>query len=371
MTYVLETAPTAAPVKKSEGLPALSSANRLKLTCNISRQLQVLVASGTTLSQALAAVERQTKRPDWKAIVEYLRAEVDEGSPLSQAMRGSGCFDAVALSLVQAGETSGNMPLMLSRLAELKRRQLKLRSQVVGAMIYPAMLITMGFNVLLVMLLFVIPRFSGLFATLNSPLPPTTKMLMAASVQLQLNWPWYLGGAVAAVVAVVATVKSKPGKEFAEQQSLNLPLFGPLMRSLISARIARMLGTLLDSKVPLLDSLALTREGADNSQYAALISRCEDAVARGQPLSSVLDSTDLISPTVQEAVRNGEQTGQIGAPLVQLAEFLDEENDVILKTVTGILEPSILIVLGVLVGGMAISIFLPMFDLVTAAQGGG
>lgn len=370
MTFVMD-APEPATQLKPESLPTLSAGNRLKLTCNISRQLQVLVASGTTLSHALAAVERQTKRADWHAIVQHLRSEVDEGSPLSQAMRSSGVFDAVALSLVSAGETSGNMPLMLSRLAELKRRQLKLRTQVVGAMIYPALLMTMGVNVLLVMLLFVIPRFTGLFATLHSALPPTTRMLMAASIQLQTNWAWYLGGAAAVITGVVMAIKSRAGKEFVERYSLDLPLFGPLLRSMISARIARMLGTLLESKVPLLDSLALTREGADNSQYEALIAKCEDAVSRGQPLSSVLDSTDLISPTVQEAVRNGEQTGQIGAPLVQLAEFLDEENDMILKTVTGILEPSILIVLGVLVGGMAISIFLPMFDLVTAAQGGG
>jgi type II secretory pathway component PulF len=244
-----------------------------------------------------------------------------------------------------------------------------LRSSVIGAMVYPCMLITLGFTVLIVMLLFVLPRFSGLFESLDTPLPPTTKMLLWLSGMLRSYW-WIalivLGGGG---FGLKMWMNSRAGKETIHTASLNLPKFGRLMRSLMTARLSRMLGTLLESRVPLLEALALTRQSLRNQHYVNLVTRAEESVGRGEPMSAVLSTSDLISACVQEALRNGEQTGQIGTPLVHMADFLDEENDVVVKSLTSIIEPVILIALGALVGFIALSMFLPLFDLVAATHG--
>lgn len=355
----------------SGSLPKLSNPQKLRLTAALSRQLQVLVAAGTPLSQALHAVERTTRHPAWKAVMGRLRHDVEEGTPLSVSMRSSGVFDRVAISLVAAAETSGNMTVMLARLADLSRRQLKLRSAVTAALVYPCLLTGLGLAVLLTMLLFVLPRFEGLFASLDTPLPATTRLVLTASELLRAHWLMVLVGVGVVLTGCVFLLRQPSVWTWIDRTLLSLPKLGDLARSMASARIARMLGTLLESKVPLLESLSLTREGTLSAAYAHLLENAENAVSRGEPLSSVFDLSDLIVPPVQEAVRNGEASGQLGAPLCQLADYLDEENDLLVKTLTGLLEPAILIGLGLIVGFIAVSIFLPMFDLITAAQGGG
>jgi type II secretory pathway component PulF len=187
-------------------------------------------------------------------------------------------------------------------------------------------------------------------------------------------WKWWwaiIAGAIGAGAATRFWIRSESGRQVFHSAALKLPKLGRLSRSIMSARISRMLGTLLESRVPLLDALQLTRHAAVNVHYVRLLTRAEDAVGRGEPISAVLGSTDLIAACVQEAVRNGEQSGQIGQPLLHMADFLDEENDIVVKSLTSIIEPAILIVLGLIVGVIALSMFLPLFDLVSAAHGGG
>ncbi|HWP40016.1 MAG TPA: type II secretion system F family protein [Tepidisphaeraceae bacterium] len=345
---------------------------RLRNLAMFSRQMQVLLSSGTPIVQALGAIERQCEQPAWRAVVAQLRQKVEEGSPLSEAMRHQPAyFDDVCRSLVTAGESSGTLPLMLERLASLTRKQLHLRNTIVGALVYPCVLIGLGLLVLVVMLLFVLPRFAGLFESLDSPLPPTTRMLMWTSHMLW-NWWWACGiGLVILAVTMRLWLRSEPGRRALHTLPLNLPKLGRLSRSIMSARMARMLGTLLDSKVPLLDALQLTRQSAVNLHYAELLARAEAAVGRGEPVSAVLGASDLVSACVQEALRNGEASGQVAQPLLQMADFLDEENDVVVRSLTSIIEPAILIALGLIVGFIALSMFLPLFDLVSAAHGGG
>lgn len=351
--------------------PRFSTTQCLRFTSAFARQLHILVSTGIPLAQSLHAAERQATHAGWKSVLSRLANAVDEGTPLSIAMSDCGVFSAVAVSLIQAGETSGDMAAMLERLAELKRKQLKLRTTLTAALLYPALLTTMGIGVFFTMLLFVLPRFKILFSSLDSPLPTTTQMLMNLSEFIRNYWFGLLPGVGLLAVGAYFGLTSSQGRQFFDCHYLSLPGIGPLGRSILSARVARMIGTLLESKVQLTDALELTRRGAGNQTYADLVAKAEDAVSRGQPLSSVTDATDLLVPSVQEAIRSGEQSGRLGQPLVQLAEFLDEENDATLKNLTRILEPLILIALGLVVGFVAVSIFLPMFDMITAAQGGG
>lgn len=348
----------------------LSAGRRLKNMAMFTRQLAVLVSSGTPLVQALGALERQTKDSAWREIVSGVRAKVEEGSTLSEAMaEHPQAFDAVARSLISAGESGGGFEIMLDRLAVLSRKQLHVRSALVGAMIYPALLICVAIGVLALMLLFVLPRFAGLFETLDVKLPPMTQFLMVCSDFLRGYW-WSLPiAACGAFFAVRSWTRTTAGRRAIDATVLRLPAIGAIMRSFSVARIARVLGVLLAGKVPLLDALSLARQTVSNSKYVDLVARAEEAVTRGSNVSTVFAATDLVSPALCEAIRAGEQSGQMGPLLLNIADFLDEENEVVVKSLTSILEPVILIVLGVLVGFVALSMFLPLFDLTAAAHG--
>jgi type IV pilus assembly protein PilC len=344
---------------------------RLRNVARFTQQVHALVSSGTPLAQALRAAERQATESGWRQVLASLRGRVESGTPLAVAMEASPeYFDPVCRSLVSAGESSGNLGIMLERLARLMRRQLQLRTAIVGAMVYPSLLLVIGANVLIVMIMFVLPRFAGLFQTLDSPLPPTTKFLLWLSGWMVSYWWLVFGGLVLAALGLRAWWMTPGGRHVVHSLSLSFPKIGVLTRSLTSARLARLLGVLLESKVPLLEALALVRQAAVNVHYDRLVARAEDAVSRGQSISSVMAESDLIVPPVQEALRNGEQSGQLGLPLVQMADFLDEENEVVVKSLMSLMEPAILIVLGLVVGVIALSMFLPLFDLVSSVNGG-
>jgi type IV pilus assembly protein PilC len=371
--YVSDVRPAANGLNYSrprEKRKRLSSGRRMKNMAMFTRQLAVLVASGTPLVQALTALERQTKDVAWRDVIVAVRLRVEEGCTLAEAMgEFPTVFDGVARSLIAAGESGGGFDAMLDRLAVLCRKQLQVRSAVIGAMIYPCLLIVVAFGVLALMLLFVLPRFAGLFETLDVKLPPMTQFLMGCSHLLRSYW-WSLPiGAAAAFFGIKHWLKTAPGRRSLDNTMLRLPAIGRIVRSFAVARIARVLGVLLAGKVPLLDALALARQTVNNHKYVDLVSRAEEAVTRGSNVSTVFSATDLVSPALCEAVRAGEQSGQMGAMLLNMADFLDEENEVVVKSLTSILEPIILIILGVLVGFVALSMFLPLFDLTSAAHG--
>jgi type II secretory pathway component PulF len=186
------------------------------------------------------------------------------------------------------------------------------------------------------------------------------------------GYKWYLLGGIGAAVGGIWFAMRQPGTvRWFQAVLLKTPRLANLYQSLATARMARMLGVLLESKVSLLESLQLTRDSMTNVHYADLLLRAHEAVSRGEPVSAILSSSPLIHPTIQEAIRNGEQSGQMGAPLIHMADFLDEENELLIKALSRLLEPAILALLGVLVGLMALSMFLPLFDLVSSASGGG
>jgi len=176
---------------------------------------------------------------------------------------------------------------------------------------------------------------------------------------------------VAAVFGIKAYLRSATGKRTLDRTMIRLPQFGKITRNFCTARVTRLLGTLIESKVPLLEAIELTRGACKNGEYVQLMINAGEAVTRGEPVSSAFADIKLINPSVCEAIRNGERSGQVGKLLLNISEYLDEENEVVVRSLTSILEPIILIVLGILVGIVAISMFLPLFDLTSATAGGG
>lgn len=350
----------------------MGTGRKLKNLAMFTRQLSVLVASGTALVDALSALERQSKDLVWRQIVASLRMKVEEGTPLSEAMASyPHIFDAVARSLIAAGEAGGIFDIMLDRLAVLTKKSLHVRQAVVGALIYPTLLIFISINVLCLMLLFVLPRFTGLFESLDTPLPSTTQMLVHISDALRAYWWALLLSIGATVVGLRYWIRTPVGRRAFHGMIINAPFIRNITRSFAIARITRVLGTLLNGRVPMLDALALARQGCANVHFAELVARAEEAVTRGSTMSSAFAETDLVSPSIVEAMRSGEASGQVATLMLNISDFLDEENEVVVKSLTSVLEPVILIGLGILVGFIAISMFLPLFDLTSAAHGGG
>jgi len=335
------------------------------------RQMQVLLASGTPVVATLEGIERQTTDPLWRQAMTDIRQQIEEGTTLSLAMaKHPHLFDRVFRSLIEAGETAGKLPEMLDRLVKLNQKDLQMRSGILGALLYPAILLTVVVVVLCITLMVVVPRFAMLFETLNVPIPPTTQATLFASHLLRSYWWAILLGAAAAGTGLFFWLRSAKGQAALHTVALRMPVVGKLTQSFVTARIVRLLGVLMNSHLPLLQVLELVKGAAGNIHYEALIGRAQDAVDRGEPVSSAFDDATLISPSIYEAFRSGEASGRIAPSLITVADFLEEENDVIVRSLTKILEPLILIVLGALVGLLAVSMFLPLFDL-TAMAGEG
>jgi type II secretory pathway component PulF len=359
-------------VNSAPGKRAWGRGRRLQNLAAFTRQLHVLIASGTPLVQSLGALERQAKDDAWRAVIADVRTRVEEGAALSQAMHHHPqYFDDVCRSLISAGEGSGRLDAMLERLAKLVRAQLHVRSSIMGAMIYPIVLIFISMVVLCILLTFVLPRFAELFANLGSPLPPTTKFVMQISALLRGYWWAMILGVVGCWFGFRAWAGTPGGKRIVDSAMLKAPVLGKMVASFATARMARLLGIQVEAKVPLLEALRLTRQAARNVLYRELILAAEQAATQGQSVSSAFAASKLISPTITEALRSGEQTGQVAPLLISIADFLDEENDVVIRSLTSIIEPLILIVLGILVGFVALSMFLPLFDLTAATSSGG
>ncbi|MBM4025363.1 MAG: type II secretion system F family protein [Planctomycetes bacterium] len=349
-----------------------SRGQRLKDVAWFSRQLFVLVSSGTRLADALHALERQARPGLWRQAITDLRTRVEEGMSLAAAMESHDAyFDPIYRNLITAGESSGHLVEMFDRLAGLKQKELKVRNSVVGALIYPCMLVTVGVAIFVLLLLFVIPRFAGLFTTMDVPLPASTAVLLGASAAFRGYWWLILLGTAGGIGALIASLRTPRGRLFRDTAVLRLPYIGPVVRSLATARIVSLLGVLMQARIPVLEALRHVRQSTGNNCYQALIVQAEEAVAKGEAMSAAFEDPRLINPSVYEAIRSGEAGGEIDRLLLNIAAFLDEENEVILRSLTSIIEPVILIVMGLLVGLISICMFMPLFDLASMTQQGG
>ncbi|MCL4219964.1 MAG: type II secretion system F family protein [Phycisphaerales bacterium] len=367
--YVTELT-TGAIAVASRGRGGLPSLKRLKGMSLLARQLSLLISTGTPLVEALGAIERQMRDPRWKAALADIRSRVEDGAPLSEAFAAHPTlFNPVACSLVRAGESSGGLEKMLDRMARLARQQEKVTSAILGSMLYPAVLMVVSVCVLVLMLTFVLPRFTTMFEALDAPLPATTEALLLIGQTMRGYWwafpPVLIGGGFGAY----QLFRSPRGRVWLEHLMLDAPLVGKIVKSLLVARIVRLLGVLLEARVPLLEALQLTEQSVSSSRYALLLSNAGEDVSRGEPLSKVFATEPAIPPAIVESVANGERTGRLGPVLSSLAEFMDEDNETLVKSISSIIEPVILVGLGVVVGFVAISMFLPLFDLTTMTQG--
>lgn len=339
----------------------------LNLLVLVTRQVAMLLRAGSGIVPALQAIRRQLRSARHQSVLQQLTTDMEEGIPLANALRRfPRTFDSVYCAIVAAGEASGALPAMFERLAGIVGKQRAMRKKVIGAFTYPVLLTVMCIKILLVMLLFVVPRFADMFVQLGVEAPSSTKMLLAAGTFLRGYWYALVGGFALLVVGLIWALRTPRGRMWLADIQTDIPLIGRLRRLLIQAQVLRTMGTLIESKVSLLEVIELVRSSTTNWRFQRLFGAIEEAVTGGGRMSTAFEQSGLLEPYICQAVSTGEDSGNIGGALTYCADTLDESNTELVAVVTRLVEPLILIGMGLVVGAVAVALFLPLFDLTTA-----
>lgn len=328
------------------------------------RQLATMITAGLPITRALKAMADQSDHPELKKHAALVAGEVEAGMSMSKAMQEyPRVFPPLMTTITSAGEASGSLGSALARAASMYEKQARLRSKIFSAMFYP--IIIMGVAVLLVvgMLLFIVPIFEGVFAQLNAELPLPTRILMAVSGFLKyLAIPVVIGGVVG-FFWYRAHQQDPNVRKYIDPVKIRIPILGKFNRNIVLARWSRTLSSLIDTGVSLLEALDISANAAGNEVYARSIRRIREAVRAGQPLAAPMESDDLFPPMVDQMVATGEESGALAELLGKVADYYDDEVETRADTLTSVIEPLMLIFLGVVIGGITIALYLPMFSV--------
>ena len=329
------------------------------------RQLAVMVDAGLPLVPCLEMLAREEPSRALASAVTAVRNDVERGAALSTAMaRHPIAFDRLYTSMVAAGEASGTLDAILKRLATFIEKQARLAAQVRSALVYPTVVLSIAVLVVALILWQVVPTFTSLYGSLNATLPWPTRAVIWLSRHLALAVP-LLAGAIYAGAAVLHQYRQTPhGRMSVDRVLLNLPLVGPALRKVIVARFCRTLGTLLGSGVSILYGLEITARAADNAVVERAISDVRDRIERGDTIWQPLGATRVFPPMVAQMVAVGERTGTLDGMLARAAEFYEDEVDVEIAGLLTMLEPVMIALLGVVVGGIVVSMYLPLVELI-------
>jgi type IV pilus assembly protein PilC len=330
-------------------------------------QLSLTLEIGMALKNALEAIGAQTKNPAFKDIIQTVTRDIEEGRQLSEAMRRHPrLFNPVYVSMIKAGETGGFLKGIVDRIVEMQEKRQALMTQIRAALTYPAVLCVLGILVVIFILVSVLPKFTRFFEGKEEILPFTTRFLMALSASLQGYWWAYVLGAAGLVVGIKWWKDSPPGQAMMDLFYVKGPLLSGLCNKIYTCQMLRTLGHLMQSQVPLLEALNVTRSTVKNRYFARFVSDITSHVEQGGKFAQPFSSYPYITETVKSMVATGEEAGRLSPVMLRLAEFFDSEVDQEMKKLSSMIEPLALIVMGGVVGLIVSSIILPMFKLARA-----
>ncbi|MGH9535303.1 MAG: type II secretion system F family protein [Terriglobales bacterium] len=328
------------------------------------RQFSVMIDAGLPLVQCLELIGGNQENPAFTHVLASVRTTVEGGSTLANAMRQHPkVFDDLTTNMVEAGETGGILDIILQRLASHIEKIVKLRAAVKSASMYPVTII--GFTVLIVFFLLwkIVPIFTNLFASLNATLPLPTVIVIRLSTFIGTFWYLILGFPLVLFIVHRQVKKTPKGRLWLDNMQLKLPKIGPVLRKIAIARFTRTLGTLITSGVPILDGLAITARTSGNAVIEQALMRVRRAVETGRTIIDPLRDSGIFPNMVVQMIGAGEQTGAMDAMLQKIGDFYEEEVDNAIKNLLALMEPIMIMILGVAVGGIVISMYLPMFSL--------
>jgi type IV pilus assembly protein PilC len=334
------------------------------------RQFSVMIDAGLPLVQCLEILAANQENPAFQKALTGVRTTVEGGATLANAMRGyPKIFDDLTTNMIEAGETGGILDVILQRLAGYVEKAVKLKAAVKSALIYPVSVISIAVLVVGALMIFVVPIFANLFAGLGVELPLPTRIVMGTSKFLGRFWYVFLllgGGLFFAVRQVRGTPK---GRYFFDKLMLNLPVVGILLRKIAVARFTRTLGTLITSGVPILEGLSITARTSGNAVLEEALMKVRKAIEEGRTIVDPLKESGVFPNMVTQMIGVGEATGAMDAMLQKIADFYEEEVDAATKDMLTLLEPIMIGFLGVAVGGIVISLYMPLFSMIGKLAG--
>ena len=328
------------------------------------RQFTSIVQAGVSIVDAFGMLADQTQNSALKNAIQQTHSDISKGDTLASAMRKrGGVFPAMLCNMVEAGEASGSLDVAFSRMAVQFEKDAKLESAVKKAMIYPIVLIVVMIGVICAMMLFVIPKFVGMFDEIGGELPAVTKALMNISTFF-VHWWWLLLiGVIALVIGYKTFYATQNGKELIDRIKLRIPVLGPIQIKSACAKLGRTLCTLLGAGVPMVDALDITARSMDNEMYKQAMKDAKDQVTRGVPLSRPLKTCGLFPPMIIHMISIGEETGNIEQMLENVAGYYEDDVQAATESMMALMEPAIIIAMAGIVGFLVIAMLSPMFTL--------
>jgi len=343
---------------------------KVKYITQFARQLSTLQDAGLPILRSLRILEEQQRSGTFKRVIGYVSDDIEGGSTLSEALgRFPRAFDRLVVSMVAAGETGGVLDLILSRVADFMEKAQKLKSRVISAMIYPAVVLTFAFVILLLLMWFVIPNFTTVLGEMtgDDALPRLTEIVLGISRWIAEDFGWaVLLGVPFAVIFILRVVKKfRIGRLVLDSIKLKLPVVGQLSGKISVTRWTRTLGTLISAGVPILDALNVTRETAGNEVYANMLGTVHNSIRQGDTFAGPLKQSKTVDLIVSNMVAVGEETGDLDKMLLKVADNYDEQVDVLVAGLMSMLEPIMIVCLGLIVMTIVLAVFLPMIRIIT------
>jgi type IV pilus assembly protein PilC len=381
-TKIKEKAVKKGAKKKKEEAASLTPTRKMPLAIGgvpqkqlvaFTRQLSTLQDAGLPILRSLQILEQQQKPGLLKAIIGGVADEVEGGGTLSDAMsKYPKAFDKLYVNMINAGEAGGVLDLILARLADFMEKAAKLKKKVIGAMIYPAVVISIAVGIVSMIMIFVIPKFEEIFRDFGTKLPTVTVVLLKISRWFANDYGWaYIIAFPFIWWMLIRLAKMSQGGRYAvDAVKLKIPILGGILSKTAIARFTRTLGTLISAGVPILDALNITKETCGNEVYARAIGKVHDAIREGESMADPLRATKVCDAIVVNMVDVGEETGDLDKMLMKIADNYDNDVDVLVSSLISILEPLMVVILGVIVGFIVIALFAPMITLIQTVSGG-
>jgi len=334
------------------------------------RQFSVMIDAGLPLVQCLEILAANQENPAFQKTLNGVRTTVEGGSTLANAMRQyPKVFDDLTTNMMDAGETGGILDIILQRLAQYVEKAVKLRSAVKSALIYPVAVVSIAILIVGALLKWVVPIFANLFVGLGVTLPLPTRIVVGLSAFVGQFWWFFIVGAVAMVFGIKQVRKHPRGRYYFDYMLLKLPILGLLLRKIAVARFTRTLGTLITSGVPILEGLAITAKTSGNAVLEEALMKVRKAIEEGRTIVDPLKECGVFPNMVTQMIGVGEATGAMDSMLQKIADFYEDEVDSATRDMLAMLEPIIIGILGVTIGGIVISLYLPLFSMIAKLAG--
>jgi type IV pilus assembly protein PilC len=328
------------------------------------RQFATLIRAGVTIVESIRILSMQSESKHLRKILVEIEGELRQGIPLSEACaRHKKVFEPLFLSMVRAGEASGQMELVLDRLAMFYEKSHYTREKIKSAMTYPITILILAVGVTIYLLTNIVPTFVGMFAGFGAELPAITKFVMALSDSLINTWYLYLLGFIATFVAYKIFVNTPYGRYYVDYAKIRMPIFGKLIQKGSIARMSRTLSTLFSSSVPILQALTIVEDVVGNKVIGEAIRKSQENLRQGRPLSEPLKKSWVFPPLVSQMIAVGEETGLLEGMLEKVADFYEKEVEAMVDSMKSLIEPIMIVFLAGIVGTIVMSIMIPMFDI--------